>query len=277
MVISSISWSKIRGKIDAGAPEDLAKVVPDRERIGIVSRDSAHLRADGEGDLHHLVQRRLIAGGAERALVVLLVHVSQGRSRVEHAAAAGTQDIPRQLENANARGVQERGDHSLFVQAALRCEIEDVDAAKFVIRRVPDQCFHGSDRFRVGRLSHDAEQALGARFAHGAKSTSKSGGEKPVLFGSGCHGCGRRDIAMRSRPSPCGRAATVCARSGVPLTNRSIAAAAANCGPEKQKLPSPTTETTGKSGKGRKCVVPFMVCITLVDVPGREAVKVERS
>ena len=48
-------------------------------------------------------------------------------------------------------------------------------------------------------------------------------------------------------------------------------------GPEKQKLPSLTTETTGRSGKGRKCVVPFMVCITLVDVPGREAVKVERS
>ena len=153
-----------------------------------MSGDSAHLRADGEGDLHHLVQRGLIAGGAERALVVLFVHVSQGRGRVEHAAAAGTQDIPRQLENADARGVQERGDHSFFVQAALGREIEDVDAAKFVIGSVPDQCFHGGDRFRVGRLSHDAEQTLGARFAHGAKSFKIRSARAPWLR--------RREIAM---------------------------------------------------------------------------------
>ena len=94
--------------------------------------------------------------------------------------------------------MQERGDHSLFVQAALGREIEDVDAAKFVIRSVPDQRFHGRDRFRVGRLSHDAEQTLGSRFAHGAKSTSKSGGEKPVLFGSGRLGEGCPDRAGRA-------------------------------------------------------------------------------
>jgi hypothetical protein len=127
------------------------------------------------------------------------VYVSQGRRRVEHAAAAGTQDIPRQLENANAGGMQEGADHSLFVQAALGREIEDVDAAKLVIGSVPNQCFHGSDRVRVGRLPHDAEQALGARFAQGAKSTSKSGGEKPVLFGSGRLGCGCPDRESRKK------------------------------------------------------------------------------
>ena len=61
-------------QVDARAPEYLAEIFPDRQRMRIVRRDPAHARADGEGDLDHLVERRLIAAGAERAVVGLLVH-----------------------------------------------------------------------------------------------------------------------------------------------------------------------------------------------------------
>ena len=62
------------GQIDAGAPEDLPEVFPHRQQMRIVRRDPAHARAHGEGDLDHLVERRLVGARAQRAVVGLLVH-----------------------------------------------------------------------------------------------------------------------------------------------------------------------------------------------------------
>ena len=143
----------------------LAKVVPDRKCIRIVRGDSAHLGAHGEGDLDHLIECRLIARRTEGALVGLLVYTSQGSGGVEYAAAARTQDVPRQLENSNAGCVQERGDDALFVKAPFSRKIQNVDPAKLAIGAVADQRFHGGNHLRISGLPHYAEQTLGSSFA----------------------------------------------------------------------------------------------------------------
>ena len=83
----------------------------------IVRRDPPHARAHGEGDLDHLVERRLVGLRAQRAVVGLLVHRLELLAGVEHAAAARAQHVPVQLEQAEPRGVQEGADDLFFVRA----------------------------------------------------------------------------------------------------------------------------------------------------------------
>ncbi len=48
-------------QVDAGAPEDLPEILERRQGVRIVGGDAAHARADGEDDLDHLVEGRLVA------------------------------------------------------------------------------------------------------------------------------------------------------------------------------------------------------------------------
>ena len=73
----------------------------------VVRRDPAHARADGEGDFDHLVERRLVAGGAQRAVIFVLVHGLERRVGVEHAAAARAEHVPRHFEQAEPGRMQE--------------------------------------------------------------------------------------------------------------------------------------------------------------------------
>ena len=93
------------------------------------------------------------------------MYISQRSGGIEYAAAAGTQDVPGQLENSNAGCVQERGDDALFVKAPFSRKIQDVDPAKLAIGAVADQRFHGGNHLRISGLPHYAEQALGSSFA----------------------------------------------------------------------------------------------------------------
>ena len=111
------------GQIEAGAPEDLPEVFPHRQRLRIVRRDPPHARAHGEGDLDHLVQRRLVGARAERAVVGFLVHRLELLAGVEHPAAARAQHVPVQLEQADPRGMQEAADGLFLVEAAVGREI----------------------------------------------------------------------------------------------------------------------------------------------------------
>src|SRR3546814_10234826 len=72
--------------------------------------------ADREDDLDHLVERRLVAGGAERAGVLLALHRLQRGVGIEHPAAARAEHVPRQLEEAEPGGMQEGGNGLLFVE-----------------------------------------------------------------------------------------------------------------------------------------------------------------
>ncbi len=61
-------------------------------------RDPPHLRADREGDLDLLVDRGLIAAGAQSAMIVVVAQRFQRAVGVEHAAAAGTEHVPGEVE-----------------------------------------------------------------------------------------------------------------------------------------------------------------------------------
>ena len=136
MVNSARLSSKRLGQIDARAPENLAVIFGFGKRIGIVGGDAAHPRAHREGDLDHLVERRLVAARAQSAGIFLVIDGLERRAGIEHAAATGTEHVPRQFEQAEPRGMEERGERALFIEAVLGGEIERVDAAQLAIGRV---------------------------------------------------------------------------------------------------------------------------------------------
>ena len=123
--------------------------------------NAAHTRADREGDLDEIVDGRLVAGGAQRAIVIVMSQRFQRRVRIEHTAAARAQHVPAHIEQAEPRGMQESGDHLLLVEPGSVREIEQVDAVEIAILTVSDQLLHGIDDGRVGRLSEDCELGLG--------------------------------------------------------------------------------------------------------------------
>src|ERR1700732_4660437 len=57
-------------EIDAGTPEDLLEIFPERQRVGIMRRDPPDPGTDREGNLDLLVDRGLIAAGAYSASVI---------------------------------------------------------------------------------------------------------------------------------------------------------------------------------------------------------------
>jgi hypothetical protein len=103
-----------------------------------VRRDPAQAGTDGKGDLDHLVEGRLIAGGAERAVIGLLVDRPEGLGGLEHAAATGAEDVPAQLEQPQARGMQEPADRFFLVQPALGGKAQRIDPAQLPVGAVAD-------------------------------------------------------------------------------------------------------------------------------------------
>src|SRR5439155_11866098 len=106
-------------------------------------RDPAHPPADRECDLDDFVENRRIAGGTPGAVVVVAVDALQRLARLEHAAAARAQHVPRQLENPEPGSVQKCGDRTFFIEMPPCREIQHVDAAKRAIRGVLDQRLDG--------------------------------------------------------------------------------------------------------------------------------------
>lgn len=148
-------------QIDAGAPENLPQIFDFRQRIRIVRGDAAHARAHREGDFDHLVERRLVARGAEPAGIFLVIDGLERRAGVEHAAAAGTQHVPRQFKQAKPRRVQEAGKRALFVKTVLCGKTQSVDAAQLAIGRIAHGSLDGGNTIGIGRLPQDAEQGFG--------------------------------------------------------------------------------------------------------------------
>ena len=151
-------------QIDPGAPEDLAVVFDGRQLVGAMRGDLAEPWADGEGDLHHIVERGLIGGGAEGAFVFRLIEGLQRRIGVEHPGAAAADDIPGHLEQAEPRRMQEGGDEALLVDPFLGRESQGVDLVERVIGRVADHALDHGDGTGVRGLLQDGEEGLS--FAH---------------------------------------------------------------------------------------------------------------
>lgn len=90
-------------QIHTRTPKDLPEVLGPRQRLRVVSGDATDARADRERHLDHFVQGRLITGRAERAVVFSLIYGLKRDAGIENAAATGTENIPRQFENPEAR------------------------------------------------------------------------------------------------------------------------------------------------------------------------------
>ena len=85
-------------------------VVPVVELARVVMRQTLHARIDTEHDFHQLVERWFVGGGAKRAWVLGLFEHLQVGGCIQNSAATGTDDVPVHVEQAHARGVQERLD-----------------------------------------------------------------------------------------------------------------------------------------------------------------------
>ena len=150
--------------VDPRAPESLTKILSERELVRVVRCDPAHPAADRERDLDHLVERRPVAGRAQCAVVLLLVDALQCRAGIENPAATRAQHVPRQLEDPEARGMQEGGNSAFFIDFGLAREIDHIDAAQVAIGRVPHQLLDHPGCFGIGRLPQKREQIAG--FTH---------------------------------------------------------------------------------------------------------------
>ena len=159
-------------QIDRRAPEYLAKVLGERKLVRIMRRDPAHPPVDRKRHLDDLVEDRRITSGAPGAVVLLAVDTPQRGARVEHAAAARAQHVPRQLEETRAaRRAERRRSHFSSSRPRLRRKIQHVDPAEVAIRRIPHQLLDRIDAAGIGRLPQKRKQIFG--FAH-LKSYSAS-------------------------------------------------------------------------------------------------------
>lgn len=134
------------------APEHLAGIFPDRQRMGIVRCDAPDARAHREGDLDPIVDRRFVALGAERAIVVVVAEGFQRVVRAKHAAASWAQHVPGQIEQPEPRRMQEGRNDLLLVESIPRGKIQHVDPVEVAIVALGDQLRNGVDDRGIGSL-----------------------------------------------------------------------------------------------------------------------------
>ena len=137
--------------------------------------DAPDARADGKGDFDLLVDRGLIAAGAQAAMIVVVTQRFQRGVGIEHAAAAGTQHVPGQFEQAEPRGMEEAGDHPLFVEPGTLREIQHVDAVELVVLALLDQLQDRVGNRRIGGLPQHRKLGLDVAHAGTLDETAKAG------------------------------------------------------------------------------------------------------
>jgi hypothetical protein len=183
-------------QIDSRAPENLAIVFHFGQRIRTMGRNAAHAGAHRERDLDHLVQRRRVTGSAQPAIVFVTVDILERRAGIEHAAAAGTQHVPRQFENSEPRGVQERGDDALFVELTFGRKSQRIDPAQVAIRGFAHRFLDRSGAIRIGRFSQYTEKSFG--LAHWSFPSVKGRRQDVIIALSHCKSRGRKATPLCS-------------------------------------------------------------------------------
>jgi len=126
-----------------------------------VRGDSPHPRTDGKRDLDDFVERRFAILSAKDARVFSLLYGLKRRARIEDATASGTEDVPRHIENAESRAVQESSDHVILIELVLGGKREGIDSAKLTVRCVLDELFDRAHWLRLRRLSQKSEETFG--------------------------------------------------------------------------------------------------------------------
>lgn len=161
----------VSGQIGARALEDLTKILDRRQRVRVVRGDPAHSRIDREGDLDHLVEGGLVAGGTEGAAVFAPVHGLERGTGLQHAATAWAQYVPGEVEESDPGGVQEGGNDAFLAEAGLGGEGQRVDPAELAVPSVLHQPLDRAHGLGIGRLPQDRKQSLS--LAHARELTPK--------------------------------------------------------------------------------------------------------
>ena len=151
-----------------------------------MGRDLPHARAYREGHLDQIVERRLIARGAERAIILRPIQGLQAFVGGKNPGAARAHHAPCHLEHAEPHRIQQRCDDPLFVDALRAGEIKRVHLVQGMIRGIPHHPLEHVDNGFVGRLTQGRKQRLG--FAHAAMLPERRQREHPLTH--------------RSQPSP---------------------------------------------------------------------------
>ena len=149
---------KIAWQIDPRTPEHLPHIVPHRQAVGIVGGDPADAGADRERHLDHFVERRLISGGAEGAVVFCLIDRFQRGAGIEHAAAARAEHVPGHVEQAQPRRMQESRGHLLIGEAVACRESQGIDAIEIGVDPLANQGLDGRGDLWLGGTTQDLEQ-----------------------------------------------------------------------------------------------------------------------
>ena len=125
---------EILRRLGSGTPENLAHVFGVGKQIRIMRGDLANSRVHGEGDLDQLVERRLVIGRAQRAVIIGPIEGLQRGAGFEHAPAPGANHAPGHVEQAEPRRMRQRRDHRLLAQAVRRGEGERIDPVERPVR-----------------------------------------------------------------------------------------------------------------------------------------------
>ena len=144
------------------------------------------------------------------------MHVIQRRGDIEHAAAGRAQHVPRQLEEAELGGVQERGDGALLVEPVRGGKGEHIDAGKLAVgsRIRPVAQWPPPRRHRPSR----AAPRTGFWHRSRAKLTAKMAGGNLGMTAQGiCRYKDRSAHRMRDQRPRCRKisasSSTACARA----------------------------------------------------------------
>ena len=165
-------------KIDRRTPEDLAIIFGRGQFVGVMGRDLPHARAYREGHLDQIIERRLIARGAESAIILRAIQGLQAFVGGKNPGAARAHHAPCHLEHAEPHRIQQRCDDPLFVDALRACEIKRVHLVQGMIRGIPHHTLEHVDNGFVGRLTQSRKQSLG--FAHATMLPERRQREHPL-------------------------------------------------------------------------------------------------
>jgi hypothetical protein len=88
----------MRWQIDARTPEDLAIVVEEGKRLGMVRRNLAQARVHRKCHFNDFVEDRLVAGCTEGTAIFRPGNCLEGGVRVNHTAAAGAENVPEKIK-----------------------------------------------------------------------------------------------------------------------------------------------------------------------------------
>ena|SRR5436305_2182636 len=188
-------------------------------------------------------------------MVVVGAQRLQRVMRIQHAAAAGTKHVPGEIEQAKSRGVQETGNHPLFVKTGALRKLQQIDAVELVVLALIDQPHDGIGHHGIGGLLQYGNLGLDVahaeRLQHGPESRFS---EKimPRLDGIGCASlqCHQRDVTANIGEwsgwvvtTPTGTTGSLSSSSmrnaPTSLASARVASTSAKCAPMQIRGPTP--------------------------------------